>query len=107
MAVSVAYATATGNLLSRVADVGGGHLNAAQHFTYNGFGQILTTIDPIGTVTQYGYDAMDLRGFTIYAIYARFTVTVHFIALTEATGRGDDGAWPVLPGSLFPVCRIT
>jgi YD repeat-containing protein len=40
-----------------VADAGGtGHFSAMGRFTYNGNGQVLTAIDPLGTLTQYAYD---------------------------------------------------
>jgi RHS repeat-associated protein len=56
------YERATGNLLSTVADAGSGsHFNATASFTYNAFGQVLSATDPLGTVTQYGYDALGNR----------------------------------------------
>jgi RHS repeat-associated protein len=55
---TASYDRATGNLLSTVADVGPSpHLNATSTFTYQGFGQVVTAIDPLLTVTRYRYDA--------------------------------------------------
>jgi uncharacterized protein RhaS with RHS repeats len=52
LATTIGYDPATGNLLSSVADAGGGaHFNATQSFIYNGVGQVLAATDPPGTVT--------------------------------------------------------
>ena len=56
LVTTMSYEPATGNLLSIVADAGGGHFNATQRFTYNGVGQVLTASDPLGVAAQYAYD---------------------------------------------------
>jgi RHS repeat-associated protein len=57
LATTIAYDFTTGNLVSVVTDSGrAGHLNAMRRFAYNANGQVLTAIDPLGTLTQYAYD---------------------------------------------------
>jgi YD repeat-containing protein len=55
---SMSYDGVTGNLTASISDAGGSpHFNAQRSFTYNSVGQILTTTDPLGIVTQFGYDS--------------------------------------------------
>jgi RHS repeat-associated protein len=57
LVATMVYDPYTGNLVQAVADAGGtGHFSAMRRFTYNGNGQVLTAIDPLGTLTQYAYD---------------------------------------------------
>lgn len=57
LVTTMTYDPVTGNLLSTIADAGASpHFNARTSFTYNGFGQVLTTTDPLAVVTQYGDD---------------------------------------------------
>ena len=57
LVTAMQYDPATGNLLSTEVDFGGsGHFNATSRFTYNGYGQVLTASDPLGTVTSTVYD---------------------------------------------------
>jgi YD repeat-containing protein len=57
LVTTMTYDPWTGNLLSVTADAGSApHFNAKAAFTYNGYGQILTSTDPMGTVTLNGYD---------------------------------------------------
>jgi len=54
----MSYDPATGNLLSKVADAGAApHFNARTTYSYTGPGLLLTTTDPLGSTTLYGYDA--------------------------------------------------
>jgi hypothetical protein len=56
-ASAVSGSGATGNRTTWIADVGGApHFNAQRSFAYNNVGQVLTAADPLGTVTQSGYD---------------------------------------------------
>jgi RHS repeat-associated protein len=58
LVTSMSYDGATGNLTTTTSDVGGSpHFNAQRSFAYNSVGQVLTTTDPLGTVTQFGYDS--------------------------------------------------
>jgi YD repeat-containing protein len=58
LVTSMSYDGATGNLITWISDVGGSPLfNARRSFTYNNVGQVLTAADPLGTVTQFGYDS--------------------------------------------------
>jgi RHS repeat-associated protein len=58
LVTSMSYDGATGNLITWISDVGGSpHFNARRSFTYNPVGQVLTAADPLGTVTQFGYDS--------------------------------------------------
>jgi YD repeat-containing protein len=53
------YDHTTGNLAISIADVGGStHFNARKSFTYNNVGQVVTATDPLGTITQYGYNGL-------------------------------------------------
>src|SRR5438128_10940531 len=55
---SMSYDGATGNLTTSISDVGNSpHFNAQRSFTYNSVGQVLTATDPLGIVTQFGYDS--------------------------------------------------
>lgn len=57
LVTSMGYDTTTGNLASSISDAGSApHFNARQSFTYSGIGQLLTSTDPLGIVTQYTYD---------------------------------------------------
>jgi len=54
----MSYDGATGTLATMTSDVGGSpHFNAQRSFTYNSVGQVLTATDPLGIVTQFGYDS--------------------------------------------------
>ena len=53
---TMVYDASTGNLMSTVRDAGPGRFNATSRFTYNAVGLVLTATDPLGSVTQYGYD---------------------------------------------------
>jgi RHS repeat-associated protein len=58
LVTAMSYDGATGNLTTSTADLGASpHFNARSSFSYNSAGQILTATDPLGTITQYGYDA--------------------------------------------------
>jgi YD repeat-containing protein len=51
------YDAGTGSLTTSISDFWPSpHLNARRNFTYNNVGQVLTTTDPLGSVTQPGYD---------------------------------------------------
>lgn len=57
LVTSVDYDPGTGNLRTIVADAGGsGHFNATSRFTYNATGQVVTSTDPLGSITRYSYD---------------------------------------------------
>jgi len=54
----MSYDGATGNLTTSISDAGGSpHFNAQRSFAYNSVGQVLTATDPLGIVTQFGYDS--------------------------------------------------
>ena len=58
LVTSMSYDGATGNLTTSISDVGSlPHFNVRRSFTYNNVGQVLTTTDPLGIVTQFGYDS--------------------------------------------------
>ncbi len=58
LVTSMSYDGATGNLTTWIADVGGSpHFNAQRSFAYNNVGQVLTATDPLGIMTQFGYDS--------------------------------------------------
>ena len=58
----MSYDPAVGTLLKVVADKGGsGHFNATTRFTYNAFGQPVTALDPVQTLTSFAYDFMATR----------------------------------------------
>jgi YD repeat-containing protein len=58
LVTSMSYDGATGNLTTTTSDVGSSpHFNAQRSFTYNRVGQVLTATDPLGIVTQFGYDS--------------------------------------------------
>ncbi|WP_375784009.1 RHS repeat-associated core domain-containing protein [Bradyrhizobium sp. Pha-3] len=59
---TASYDQTTGNLTVSTADVGAPpHFNLASSFTYNSLGQVLSATDPLGVVTQYGYDGVGNR----------------------------------------------
>jgi RHS repeat-associated protein len=54
------YDPETGNLLSTVADAGSSaHFNVTRHFTYDGYGRVLTATDPLGVETVFAYDSFE------------------------------------------------
>ena len=58
LVTTMSYDGATGNLTTSIVDVGGPpHFNAQRSFAYNSVGQVLTATDPLGIVTQFGYDS--------------------------------------------------
>ena len=57
LVTSMSYDGMTGNLMTSTSTLAmPPHFNARRSFTYNGVGQVLTATDPLGTVTQFGYD---------------------------------------------------
>src|SRR5262249_28455489 len=94
---TMSYDGFTGDLLSIVADAGtGSHFNARTSFAYNGVGQVLTTTDPLGTITKTDYDNFGnltsvtrdfgpgrLNQLTTLAYNARGTVT----SVTDPNGN--------------------
>src|SRR2546425_8602068 len=58
LVTSMSYDGATGNLTTSISDAGGSpHFNAQRSFAYNNVGRVLTATDPLGIVTQFGYDS--------------------------------------------------
>ena len=58
LVTSMNYDGASGNLTTTTLDVGSSpHFNAQRSFAYNSVGQVLTATDPLGTMTQFGYDS--------------------------------------------------
>jgi YD repeat-containing protein len=58
LVTSMSYDGATGNLTTSTSDVGSPpHFNAQRSFAYNSVGQVPTATDPLGIVTQFGYDS--------------------------------------------------
>ena len=54
----MSYDGATGNLTASIADAGMmPHFNARTNFTYDNRGHVQTATDPLGIVTQFGYDS--------------------------------------------------
>jgi RHS repeat-associated protein len=52
----MSYDGLTGNLVASISDVGGSpHFNARRSFAYNS--QVISATDPLGSITQYGYDS--------------------------------------------------
>src|SRR2546430_12278519 len=55
--MAMSYDGATGNLTASIADAGMmPHFNARTNFTYDNRGHVQTATDPLGIVTQFGYD---------------------------------------------------
>jgi RHS repeat-associated protein len=60
LTTTLTYDESTGNLLSSVADAGSSsHFNAANYFTYDAFGRVLTATDPNGVVTTSTYGSFE------------------------------------------------
>jgi RHS repeat-associated protein len=60
LVTTLSYDQSTGNLLSSVTDAGvSPHVNATNRFTYDRFGQVLTSTDPNGVTTASTYDSLE------------------------------------------------
>ncbi|MFO1114037.1 MAG: RHS repeat-associated core domain-containing protein, partial [Beijerinckiaceae bacterium] len=58
LVTTMAYDSATGNLLSIVADSGSApHFNATSSFRYDAYGHVISAKDPVGIATTFAYDA--------------------------------------------------
>ncbi|MFO1114448.1 MAG: RHS repeat-associated core domain-containing protein [Beijerinckiaceae bacterium] len=58
LVTTMAYDSATGNLLSIVADNGSAlHFNATSSFRYDAYGHVISAKDPVGIATTFAYDA--------------------------------------------------
>jgi RHS repeat-associated protein len=64
--VSTFLYDAGGNLIQKVADSGTPpHFSATTRFSYNAYGKVLTSTDPVGTVTQNTYNAFQNAIFSV------------------------------------------
>jgi len=121
------YNPATGNLVSMVSDAGGtGHFNATSSFSYDSVGQVATATDPLGTVTQFIYDAFGNQTSVIRdccgAGHLNQTTTLAYSALGDVISSTDPNGNPpthytydanrrrittTLPGTAAPVGLVT
>jgi RHS repeat-associated protein len=93
LVTSISYDGATGNLVTSISDFGGSpHVNARRSFSYNNVGQVLTTSDPLGSVTQFAYDSFGNQTSIIHDAGAgrlNQLVTIGYSVIGDATSITD------------------
>jgi RHS repeat-associated protein len=92
LVTTLSYDGATGNLTRTVADAGPSpHFNLQTRLTYDGVGRVLTSTDPLGSVTQFGYALGNLISITRDAGAGRLNqlTTINYNAVGDAVSVTD------------------